>query len=521
MIDRTRVFLALGFGVGFAALAVACVGDSPAGTGETSGSSGTGSSSSGEGTSGSSGTSSSSGESSSSGQASSSSSSSSSSSGTVSSSSGEPDAGCTEPASCSEGDIVTCGVRTTCDFGCTAAGGVRCKTFEPSGIVTAADLRTEGLADFVFDGTKADLATGQIRASNDGEIRTPNDDPAVPQVKNGVRFWRTASAVVIQAKNITFQGAASTWVLGDASVPLILIATEVVEVKSNVSFPCGKLGGGAGGAQASAGSGATPGPGARADGTGAFAGGAAGGTHATQGGGGGLGWNGALVSGAVPPFPTGVVFQGGSGGGGGSPGHHSYALGGGGGAAVQIIAGRAIHIGDGNALAGGVLQGFSVGGCGGRGGADVRLPGPPSVGSTRAPGAGGGSGGFLLLESPVVTGALAAGIAANGGGGAGGGVSGQSASLSATAAAPGTGSTCGRAGGRGAAGALFQGPGLDQMTSDPACAEGVGGGGGGGASGRIVVNTLTTAGVAFDAAAATPFLVSTAAYGRGALSAED
>lgn len=413
-------------------------------------------------------------------------------------------------------------MRTTCELGCRAATGAeeaRCKVFDPTGIVSAEDLRTAGLGDLVLSGGRVNLATGEIFDAANAVIRNANDNANAAEIKNGVRFGRSPSVVVLQAHDITIQGEPTKWV--ESSVPLVLVATGEVHIETAVKFQCGTLGGGGGAGRLVGGTQVNEpeGAGAGASST-ARSGGASGATHARQGGRGGGGVAGSTAgSGKIAPQPeVSFTFVGGSGGGRGSVSGASASkgsvAGGGGGAAVQIIAGVAIYLGDGTTA--GATQGLHVGGCGGVG-AHVGLSS-----LSYAAGGGGGSGGFLLLEAPRVIGRPGAGLAANGGGG-GSNTSGSDAILSMIptpgAVPDGVCSGAGGVGGAGAHGQDFSG--TDLVANPGSCPDGVGGGGGGGAAGRIVVNTLTTNGVTIEAGAPAFFVSpSSAAYRRGQISAE-
>lgn len=134
-----------------------------------------------------------------------------------------------------------------------------------------------------------------------------------------------------------------------------------------------------------------------------------------------------------------------------------------------------------------------------------------ALGGLNATGAGGGAGGFLGLEAPVIHAAAMSGLAANGGGGAGSDTTsakaGQSGSFGPTPAAGGGAGTAPPCNGLGAAGGASANPAGGNGANAMACADGRGGGGGGGI-GRIVISSLT--GDITVAAGATTFFTSPA-----------
>ncbi|HUQ05985.1 MAG TPA: hypothetical protein VM261_25960 [Kofleriaceae bacterium] len=242
----------------------------------------------------------------------------------------------------------------------------------------------------------------------------------------------------------------------------------------------------------------TPGAGGSTMGTGAGATGGHMGSYGDAGGGGGsfggvgaAGGNGVCATGCqpdqqVPGAPAGVSYgaatlatlQGGSGGGStffpantqcpeGAPGA--------GGGAIQLYAASSITIG--------ASGGINVGGGGGTGGDQCNSP------FNWLAGYGGGAGGAIYLQSPIVSNGGV--LAANGGGGGAGagqngdGGTGADGALTASVAAGGTATGMySAAGGDGAAGATAAEAGSN------ASADGNGGGGGGGV-GRIHVRYRT------------------------------
>jgi hypothetical protein len=201
-------------------------------------------------------------------------------------------------------------------------------------------------------------------------------------------------------------------------------------------------------------------------------GGGAFGTVGGKGGNGGspviTGANGGMVAGN----PELVPLRGGCPGGRGSGAPSGYAAGAAGGA-LQIVSGTSISINTDAALL--------ANGTGGRktsSGTVACLVDTPC-----GNGEGGGAGGGILLEAPMVTLVATAGIFANGGGGScsvnGGAGNGQRSTDVAL------GQTCGGDtgnGGNGAAGTTAAQNGANGLNDDPV------GGGGGGGMGRIRVN---------------------------------
>ena len=204
--------------------------------------------------------------------------------------------------------------------------------------------------------------------------------------------------------------------------------------------------------------------------------GAGGGGFGSAGGRGGTGGS-PLVQGGLPGGVSGttelVPLRGGCPGGRDTTDNPSdYAVGAAGGA-IQIVSNVKIELADGGFVA-----------ANGSGGG--KFQGLPTVCPTGGPcdhGEGGGSGGAILLEAPVVTVNQLAGVVSNGGGG-GCNVDGTGAAGSLSAV-PALGSTCQQdpsKGGDGAAGLIAAQNGGNGASGKP-----VGGGGGGGA-GRIRVN---------------------------------
>lgn len=405
---------------------------------------------------------------------------------------------------CDGDDIVDCnGARTKCELGCRSEEeGPRCATFEPQGPATVADMRRTGLADLVLTTAQViDVRSGEIRTSGGASLRQANDDPAQNQVKNNVAFRVESGVAIFIAKNITFNGAVSfEGTEGGnvdpayATLPVMFVATNDLRINALLDIPCGSLGGGVGGIPGvvpaggtEAGAGGGPGAGKRGESkTGS------GGGHGTVGGQAGAAGSGpGLVAGAAGgPTNNGTfVLAGGSGGGGGVGGDGAgvkNSKGGAGGGAIAFVAGNTLWLGDGTAA-----QGVNAKGCGGK-----SLVG----GQINVAGSGGGSGGFVSLEAPVVQAAAKSGLAANGGGGSGWGASnaapgkdGQFSTSPAPGGGSGTAHACNGFGGAGAAGdnpTAVSGVNGKTSTENVNCATSSGGGGGGGI-GRIVISSLS------------------------------
>lgn len=239
--------------------------------------------------------------------------------------------------------------------------------------------------------------------------------------------------------------------LHGGSFPLILLATDSIEILGGLDASGHTDHAAAGGYSGTPNTQAGSGPGA----------GGASGTDNAGGGGSycGTGGTGAAVNtgtiamgGAAYGTPAIVPLVGGSAGGGGDLSS------GAGGGAVQLVAANSVTI-----EAGGYVN---VGGGGGGAGA----------------GGGGGSGGSLLIEAATVK--VAGTLAANGGGGGscGTGNPGADGLASNQPAAGGTNGT--QWGGNGSAGATTSGSPGTSTNMIPTCR-----GGGGGGAGRIRINT--------------------------------
>jgi hypothetical protein len=258
------------------------------------------------------------------------------------------------------------------------------------------------------------------------------------------RSWRIEPNAVLGVSGIN-QGA---------PFPLILVATQTIDILGGLSATASTNNTVAGGFTGSPNSNAGGGPGAGSVTPQANYPAGGGGSYCGVGGNGvildNMGASTTAAGGTSYGTPEIVPLVGGSTGGGGG------LFSGAGGGAIQLVAGTSISI----EASGSVNVGGGGGGAGG----------------------GGGSGGSLLLEAPTVT--VAGAIAANGGGGAscGTGPSGGNG-LASNQPAPGGATTNGGCvGGNGGAGATMNGTAAQPtMTSNE--------GGGGGGAGRIRINT--------------------------------
>ncbi|MBK7395803.1 MAG: hypothetical protein IPJ34_05725 [Myxococcales bacterium] len=247
---------------------------------------------------------------------------------------------------------------------------------------------------------------------------------------------------VFVARNIRIDAGQTVALSGTR--PIILVALETIEILGHLDGEPGLAGG------------ALQGIGIEADGPG-LGGGRYAGTPGKRGGGAGFcGLGGAagasLASGGKTyGTPELVPLLGGSSGGGPYPGA--------GGAAVQLVAGRKIHVGP-----------------SGR----VHVPGGGGHSALNL-GGGGGSGGAILLESKEIV--VAGSLTANGGGGGSnnGGGDGEKGQPSAVAAKGDTAGTEG-AGGAGSAGTTLTGGAGTGVAAEA--------GNGGGAAGWVRFNTL-------------------------------
>lgn len=374
--------------------------------------------------------------------------------------------GCADPSTLARCD----GTTETCRFGCNEMGGAHCAVIHPSGLVLPEDLATTGVgAVSIAANTRFVTDTGVI----DG-VRGANVDPLKMEVIDGIGFrlaidgphrvgiWTFESLEIPEGVTIRFT----------ETNPVALVAQKTIAIVGVVDARGYDLAGTLC-ADAVAGPGGFRG-GVMAPGLGPGGGlvpstdaaGRSGAGHGGVGGAGGpVGANPGADGGVAYGTPTLIPLVGGSGGAGSS---QLTGPGGGGGGAIQIVAGEKISIG-GGATTGGI----NAGGCHGK--------------STvfNAPGGAGGSGGSILVETPLLELLPNGAIAANGGGGgADGTTNGEPGPLTPGPAdgAPGAPPTHGF-GGVGSGGTMAEtGDGRGGASGNTT------GGSGGGASGRIRIN---------------------------------
>ena len=241
---------------------------------------------------------------------------------------------------------------------------------------------------------------------------------------------------------------------GSGSHPLVLFATDTIEIGRGVdvgSHATGQAhGAGADSALCSAGSGAGSGGGGGAGG--------AGGSFGTKGGNGGAGGGTSNGDTAGQTTPADTLRGGCPGDDGGNGGGSTGGGGNHGGGAVLLLAGSSITIT-------GYVNASGGGGGGGR--------------ASKGGGGGGGSGGMIAMAAPTIT--VTGKLAADGGGGGGGasmaGAGGHGFDPDPTMPlqAAGGGSDGGGQSGAGAAGAA----GATPASSTGSSGDGAGGGGGG------------------------------------------
>jgi hypothetical protein len=396
---------------------------------------------------------------------------------------------------------------TPCANGCaasTSSVAAHCRVFDPLGPIEPSDMDVAGAGDSTFFNVKFNTDTGAI-TSDDGAtiLRAANTNPVLQEVLNGIGFRRVDGQIgIFQFNSLTIDKAEVFHVNGaTGSVALGLVAKTTLTINGVLDLGCPT----SRPFYVFPSAGSSPGGNTPGDGQGAGGGkqglgasgyplsGGGGGGHGATGGNGGVGrldanTGGDTAGGAFGPANDDTAApKGGSGGGSTAAGKQTTqgfdtALGGAGGGAVHLVAGGQITIGSGTAGTGNgvdAAEGVNVGGCAGN----------PSF---QGPAGGGGSGGSIFVEAPIVVGKANAGLAANGGGG-GGGTEAQHGFLSKTQSAGGNANGCFGKGGKGGAN---DSPGGEPGDRGPTvCASGYDnrlfGGGGGGAVGLIRVRTLT------------------------------
>jgi hypothetical protein len=373
---------------------------------------------------------------------------------------------------CTDSTLIVCGEQGTiteqvhCPLGCST-GQARCNDLAAS----------NGLSEFLDGARMAPPLFVSAGSTIDTDLGVIIDPAGVPFVPEGVLVGAPAGGIDVRvffASSATFEDVLVT---GSAALALISAGDVLIEGRVDLS---GTL--------------ASNGPGAMDTDDAckgkAGSGNAAEGLSSSGAGGGGFGTAGAKGG------DTGVLFVGGD--GGASVGNDTLTplrggcRGGGFGAQANGAAGGALQISSGTRIAIASNGYIDVAGAGGY--RDL---------VTGSGGAGGGSGGAVLLEAPSVEIAPLGGISANGGGGGcfnePGGADGA---LSFDPALGGLGSSGKGAGGLG--GARNQPaptPGQD-VTFEEGNSNAAGGGGGG--AGRIRINTLAGVFASMPAAIISP-----------------
>ena len=350
-----------------------------------------------------------------------------------------------EGTTCQDDQLVVCSAAgadpqvTDCPLGCNADES-RCYDIDPSnGLGVYLDMAAEAPDVILTDGAQIYTNDGTVTNGDGSTIDLPR--ALIPAPDGGV------DVRVLVVKSLTM---VDTVIFGDPGLAIvsegpIRIVGDVKLDNSGFESVPGQVGPSICG----------PIP----DGDDANVG-AGGGGFATAGGKGG---NHGASDGATGRGASGeatlVPLRGGC--SGGSMGGGTFALGGLGGGAIQLVSRTRIEIGPSNGAA-----------------SSIQAPGMQGA----AAGVGGGSGGAILLEAPVVSVSAGAGMQANG---AGGGCNGQ-------AGAPGSLTTSAAQGGQCADANGGNGGSADSLPGDGGNVSGVGdlhGGGGGGAAGRIRINT--------------------------------
>lgn len=287
-----------------------------------------------------------------------------------------------------DGDrLIACGQSSPidCPLTCVPTNeGARCATFDPLGPATPEDLQAqEGIGALETDNVYIDTDTGQIRTSLGGDtIRAANVDPSVEEIVSGLGF-RHAVAAQGEVAILRASSVHAKTLYGRGTRPLVLVASESIEVRGEWRILCGTWG-------------ARSNP--RNDGSG--------GGNAGRGGRSRYYDNVANKSkdGAEAPAPSrptpfdrlvggeaGASMQAGAASGLGAPG----------GGAIQLVAGKQIRIGNGAVPAGIFAYGCNGGAGGGAGGA-ILVEAPslvlPANGTLTALGAGGNAVGLIPNE---------------------------------------------------------------------------------------------------------------------------
>jgi hypothetical protein len=373
-------------------------------------------------------------------------------------------------------------VTTTCQLGCNSSGSAaaHCNQFYPSGAVGVSDLNVNGAMPISITGTVSlNSSTGAI----DG-IRGATPDPTTVNVTGGVGYRQSNGVGVFEVDSLSISQGATLIVKG--SLPAAIVARNTITIGGIIDArgygsngnlcsvgafgPGGAAGGNPNLTQPPAvASGASPGAN---NGGGKAVSGGPGGGGGGFGGIGGVGGNAYSLTGGLGGSTYGnAELNPLIGGSGGASAACDY--GGGGGGALQLVAGQSITVGGGAAASS--VGGVNAGGCGGI----YNSNGCYNVGF-----AGGGSGGAILVESPLVQIVANGGLAANGGGSSG------SAAAPSTGFGPGQLSAAKPVGyfSYGGSGPTASGEaGMSQTNPNNAW----GGDGAGGGVGRIRINTLS------------------------------
>ncbi|HEY1811446.1 MAG TPA: hypothetical protein VGG74_03765 [Kofleriaceae bacterium] len=398
---------------------------------------------------------------------------------------------------CGSDQIVTCnadGMSTTttsCGLGC-GSDGLSCATFTPSNGLGPILAEAGSAGDFVVPaGATIDTSACEIEMANTALLH--GSLVASPQASGKI--------CAFAANNFTIGNvsAAGTYPVAfvaanDITISGILDAGAKASTPGPGAQPIGSPCDGGGVVMFRCFDGAPPQPGRCSEGGGgggnATAGGSGGsdGYLSTEASGSGSGYAGAMAAAAFSPLVGGC--SGGSGSDTLTNNTGSDVLGfiseqgGAGGGAVQLVAGSSIEL----------VGIVNVGGGGGLGSASALGYDGMTIYSDPQ-GTGGGAGGTLVIETPVLTISPGGGFAANGGGGGGCGMAGADG---AADSAPASGGTSGSAtcvgvgysfpGGTGGTATLF--PTLDDFDQRAApTPDSDAFGGGGGSVGRVRIAT--------------------------------
>ncbi len=360
-------------------------------------------------------------------------------------------------AFCSSNALVTCDGSgqvlgtETCVLGCNTTE-TRCMKVDPSNSFASFFDEAAGSTDLVLSGaTTIDTDAGTI--VDQSGTRTPLTS-------------QPGAVLVIKVKSFTTGGIIT--VQGTRALVILSGGDVVIDHDINVNGR-GEINGPGAIVNNAACRGGTP---AASNANGGAGGG--GGGFGTAGGSGGTGGSPVIAAGtagAIAGNAELIPLRGGCPGGSSSYATANHFPGGAGGA-VQIVSGTSIALGAGAAIL--------ANGAGAKGPSNQIFC---LVDNPCGNGHGGGAGGGVLLEAPVVTMDATAGIFANGGGGKCGVFGSAQSGQRSTSAA--SGQTCGAdtgSGGNGAATGIAAQNGANGLNDDPV------GGGGGGGMGRIRVN---------------------------------